>query len=160
MGDVPKTGFVNAISDKDGEYLIMKHPTDAGTCTLIAEAAGYEKFETQVTPTRAGSVTRDIPMTLATVDTGDINGDGGISQADAVPALQMAAGRMEFRAIVIRNDMLLPRRLDCQTQQNNTKEKYHEFRTDYLCSGNAVQSVRSFHALSCRCRRCQGDPNH
>ncbi len=70
--------------------------TAAGTYTLIAEAAGYEKFETQVTPIRGGSITQNIPMTLATVAPGDMNGDGAISLADAVLALQMEAGDLGF----------------------------------------------------------------
>lgn len=74
------------ITGSDGKYTLKESP---GTCTLIAEADGYQKFQTSVTIQKATETKLDIVMYLLL---GNLNGDCNVDLKDAITGLRVMAG--------------------------------------------------------------------
>jgi hypothetical protein len=82
------TGKRTAISEADGSYQIINHPSGQYAMTVSADC--YESFKDSVDVEESG--TMDKSVCIVPIEKGSVNADDVIDLADAVLALQIAAG--------------------------------------------------------------------
>lgn len=92
---VRTTGKRTAISDAEGFYRIINHPSGQYAMTVSADC--YKSFKDSVNVEKSG--TADKSVCIVSIEKGSVNADDVINLADAVLALQITAGMVPSTTI-------------------------------------------------------------